>query len=100
MQGTNAAPVEEMEQEDRPSGSSVRIDRQRLEIVMNKRGFTNVGLAERLGKHPNSIQRLKRVQSMPLSELGQLCEVLECHPFDLLVAEGFPEPFCLAPASH
>ena len=97
MQGSNAAPAEEMEQEGQ---SRVRIDRQRLELVMSERGFTNVDLAERLGKHPNSIQRLKRVQSMPLAELGELCEVLQCHPFDLLVAEGFPEPFCLAPASR
>lgn len=97
MQGSNAAPAEEMEQEGQ---SRVRIDRQRLELVMSERGFTNVALAERLGKHPNSIQRLKRVQSMPLAELGELCEVLQCHPFDLLVAEGFPEPFCLAPASR
>jgi len=97
MQGSNAAPAEEMEQEGQ---SRVRIDRQRLELVMSERGFTNVALAERLGKHPNSIQRLKRVQSMPLAALGELCEVLQCHPFDLLVAEGFPEPFCLAPASR
>lgn len=79
---------------------SVRIDRERLEIVMRKRGMTNVALADGLGKHYNSITRLKKAQSMPLSELGELCRVLECHPFDLLVAEGFPEPFSLAPASH
>lgn len=98
MQDSNAPKDTAEQEEDRPQ--RVRIDRNRLELIMRERGFTNVSLAERLNKHYNSIQRLKKVQSMPLAELGELCDALQCHPFDLIVAEGFPEPFCLAPASH
>jgi DNA-binding Xre family transcriptional regulator len=98
MQNSNAPKDMAEQEEHRPQ--RVRVDRNRLEILMRERGFTNVGLAERLGKHYNSIQRLKKVQSMPLTELGELCDVLACHPFDLIVAEGFPEPFSHAPASH
>ena len=53
-----------------------------------------------LGKHYNSIIRLKQEQSTTLPTLELLCEKLNCHPFDLIVAEGFPEPFLVAPVSH
>lgn len=78
----------------------IRVDRTRLEQVMAAKGFTNSTLAEALGKHYNSILRLKQEQSLPFNELKKLCTVLGCHPFDLIVAEGFPEPFSLAPASR
>jgi DNA-binding Xre family transcriptional regulator len=103
MQDANAAPVEELEQDteaQKDTRQRVRIDRNRVELVMRERGFTNMSLAEKIGKHYNSILRLKKVQSMPLDELGELCDALECHPFDLIVAEGFPEPFSHAPASR
>lgn len=80
--------------------AQLRIDRVRLETLMSMRGETNKSLAEKTGKHPNSIVRLKREQSMGLSELSELCVALNCHPFDLLVAEGFPAPFLAAPVSH
>ena len=78
----------------------IRVDRARLEQIMAARGFTNTTLAEALGKHYNSILRLKQEQSLPFNELEKLCVLLKCHPFDLIVAEGFPEPFSLAPASR
>ncbi len=77
----------------------VRIDSVRLEHIMHLRGYTNKRLAEETGKHYNTITRMKKVQSTKLSEIAELCDVLQCHPFDLIVAEGFPEPFSLAPAS-
>ena len=77
----------------------LRIDRQRLETMMAMRGYTNDTLANAVGRHYNSIVRLKQEQSTTLSNLESLCETLRCHPFDLLVAEGFPEPFLAAPAS-
>lgn len=83
-----------------PQVQDVRVDRVRLEQVMTMRGFTNKTLAEALDKHYNSILRLKSEQSLPFNELAKLCAVLECHPFDLIVAEGYPEPFSLAPVSH
>lgn len=90
--------TQEPEEEMRPP--RVRIDRERLKLVMHRRGFTDKSLADATGKHANSIQRLKRVQSMPLGEFAELCDALQCHPFDLIVAEGYPEPFSLAPASR
>lgn len=78
----------------------IRVDRTRLEQVMEARGFTNNTLAEAMDKHYNSILRLKQEQSLPFKELAKLCAVLNCHPFDLIVAEGFPEPFSHAPVSH
>lgn len=78
----------------------IRVDRTRLEQVMAAKGFTNKTLADALDKHYNSVLRLKQEQSLPFNELEKLCAVLNCHPFDLIVAEGYPEPFSLAPVSH
>jgi DNA-binding Xre family transcriptional regulator len=80
--------------------TDIRIDRQRLEALMEMRGLDNEALAAAMGKHYNSIIRLKQEQSTTLSNLEKLCLVLRCHPFDLLVAEGFPEPFLEPQVSH
>lgn len=79
---------------------NIRVDRVRLEEIMEARGFTNRTLADALGKHYNTILALKETQSTSIKGLEELCSVLNCHPFDLIVAEGYPEPFSLAPASH
>lgn len=79
--------------------ADIRIDRKRLEALMEMRGFDNESLAAAMEKHYNSIIRLKQEQSTTLANLEKLCQALECHPFDLIVAEGFPEPFLAAPAS-
>ncbi len=73
--------------------TDIRIDRDRLDALMKLRGFTNETLAEAMGKHYNSVLRLRQEQSTTLSNLEKLCRTLQCHPFDLIVAEGFPEPF-------
>lgn len=91
--------MEETKQVESEIVQDIRVDRVRLEKLMDMRGFTNTSLAEALGKHYNSILRLKQEQSLPFSELTRLCSVLDCHPFDLIVAEGYPAPFSLAPAS-
>lgn len=78
----------------------IRIDKRRLEAVMALREVSNEELAKRMGKHYNSVLRLKAEQSTTLQNLTLLCDALECHPFDLLVAEGFPQPFLAAPVSH
>ena len=77
----------------------IRIDKVRLEKLMELRGLTNEGLAKKMDWHYQSVIRLKAEQSTTLARFVHLCEALECHPFDLLVAEGFPEPFLAAPAS-
>lgn len=79
--------------------ANVRIDRDRLDTLMKLRGFNNETLAEAMDKHYNSIIRLRQEQSTTFANLEKLCQVLECHPFDLIVAEGFPKPFLAAPAS-
>jgi len=80
--------------------TDIRIDKKRLETVMEMRGFTNESLAAKMGKHYNSILRLKQEQSTTLANLEVLCQSLRCHPFDLIVAEGFPEPFWEAQGSR
>ena len=81
--------------EKRKKLDRLRVDRQRLEAMMALRGFTNETLADAVGRHCSSIVRLKYFQSTTLSHVETLCETLHCHPFDLLVAEGFPEPFLI-----
>ena len=78
----------------------VRVDRVRLEEIMKLRGLDNNKLAQRLGMHYNGVLRIKKEQSTSIDGLQKLCNALSCHPFDLLVAEGYPEPFYLAQASH
>lgn len=78
----------------------VRIDADRLEIIMRRRDMTLGSLAGKMDMHYNGVLRIKTTGSTNLGTLEKLCNVLDCHPFDLLIAEGYPEPFCLAPASH
>lgn len=77
----------------------VRIDRERLEVMMRLRKMTNKELAEKSGLSYNAILRIKREQSTSLEGLQRTCDALDCHPFDLIVAEGYPEPFLAIPVS-
>lgn len=77
----------------------IRVDRKRLEAMMTLREIDEHELARRLGMHYNAVKRIQRLQSTSLSGLEKLCAALECHPFDLIVAEGYPEPFSVALAS-
>lgn len=77
----------------------VRVDGNRLQATIDRRNMTLKALAEKMNMHYNSILHIKRTGATNLGTLTQMCNVLECHPFDLLVAEGYPEPFSLAPAS-
>jgi len=79
---------------------NIRVDGSRLEAVMRARGLTLGALAEKMDMHYNGVLRIKTTGSTNLGTLEKLCNVLVCHPFDLLVAEGYPVPFYLAPASH
>ena len=88
-----------MAQGDYMNEQRVRLDKRRLGAMMELRGVDNKKLAVMLNTHYNTILRMKEEQSTTLARLEQLCDALECHPFDLLVAEGFPEPFLAAPAS-
>lgn len=81
------------------SNGEVRVDEKRFEVMLLKRGLTIKDVADRMGMHYNSVLRIKTMGSTNLGTLEQLCNVLECHPFDLLVAQGYPEPFYPAPVS-
>lgn len=67
---------------------------------MKKNNLSISSLAARMSMHYNGVLRIKRTQSTSIDGLEKLCNALECHPFDLIVAEGYPEPFCLAQGSH
>lgn len=77
----------------------IRVDRQRLDKLMELRGLDTTSLAAKAGMHYNSVNHIRREQTTSLSGLEKLCDALNCHPFDLLVAEGYPEPFSVALAS-
>ena len=64
--------------------------RWRLAVVMAERNISNKELAIRIGKHPNSISRLKvrrRLSRIDEDTLNALCKALKCQPGDLLVYE-------------
>ncbi|CAN5129442.1 hypothetical protein BH10PLA2_BH10PLA2_26940 [soil metagenome] len=79
---------------------TIRVDRLRLEEMMKLRGVNFAELAQRMEMHYNGALRIKQTQSTSLEGLAKLCNALKCHPFDLVVAEGFPAPFFLAQVSH
>ncbi len=78
----------------------LRVDASRFDLVLKREKMNMVMLAEKAGMHYNGILRIKTTGRTSLETLALICDILKCHPFDLLVANGYPEPFCLAPASH
>jgi len=78
----------------------IRVDRKRIDILMELREIDIHQLAERMGMHYNGVQKIRKEESTSLAGLEKLCNALDCHPFDLLVAEGYPKPFSVALASH
>jgi DNA-binding Xre family transcriptional regulator len=79
---------------------TIRVDVNRLNALIALRGLSTKGLAAKMDMHQNGIIKIKREQSTTFNTLEKLCEVLDCHPFDLIVAEGYPEPFLAAPVSR
>lgn len=79
--------------------AKLRIDGKRLDVILLKRDMSLKQVAEKLDMHYNSVLRMKTEGTTNLGTLERLCAVLECHPFDLLVAEGYPQPFYPAPLS-
>ncbi|GET43189.1 helix-turn-helix domain-containing protein [Microseira wollei] len=64
--------------------------RWRLAVVMAERDISNKELASLIGKHPNSVSRLKQHRRLPRideSLLESLCKALKCQPGDLIVYE-------------
>lgn len=94
--------VDDVEVEDSSSNESanVWVDPARLEYFMDREGIDLSELAERMGIHYNGALRIRSKKTTSLNGLSRLSKALNCHPFDLLVAEGFPDAFWVAPASH
>lgn len=78
----------------------VWIDPARLEYFMDREGVDFFELARRIDMHYNGALRIKLRKVTSFKGLSKVSHALNCHPFDLIVAEGFPEPFWVAPASH
>lgn len=78
----------------------LRVDANRFELILKREKMNMAELAEKAQMHYNGVLRIKQTGRTSLETLALLCSILNCHPFDLLVADGYPEPFCLAPASH
>lgn len=82
------------------AGRVIRVDRKRVDALMELRGIDAHRLAELMGMHYNGVQKIRKEESTSLSGLQKLCTALNCHPFDLIVAEGYPQPFSVALASR
>lgn len=82
------------------AGRDIRVDRKRIDALMELRGIDAHQLAEKMDMHYNGVQKIRKEESTSLSGLKKLCDALECHPFDVLVAEGYPQPFSVALASR
>lgn len=82
------------------SARDIRVDRKRIDALMELRNVDAHELAKRMEMHYNGVQKIRKEESTSLSGLKKLCDALECHPFDILVAEGYPKPFSVAPASR
>ena len=78
----------------------IRVDRKRIDALMELRGIDLHQLAERMEMHYNGVQKIRKEESTSLSGLEKLCSALDCHPFDLIVGEGYPKPFSVALASR
>lgn len=78
----------------------IRVDRKRIDALMELRGIDAHRLAEKMEMHYNGVQKIRKEESTSMSGLKKLCDALDCHPFDILVAEGYPQPFSVAPASR
>ena len=81
------------------SNGTIRIDAQRLEAMLRERQMTLTTLAEKMQMHSSGVLRIKNTGGTNLGTLAAMCNALDCHPFDLLVAEGYPQPFSHAPVS-
>lgn len=76
-----------------PKEPTFRIDAKRLGTMLELRGINESDLARMIGMHPNGVRRIMRLQSTSFETVNAVSAALDCSPFDLLVAEGHPDPF-------
>lgn len=57
-------------------------------------------LSKLSGVSEPTITRLVKGKAFTSETLGKLAEALDCHPVDLIDAEGFPSPHMAAPSAE
>lgn len=96
--------AENLQEDPKESGDDgpldVYVDPARLEYFMDREGVDFFELARRIDMHYNGALRIKLRRVTSFKGLSKVSHALNCHPFDLLVAQGFPDAFWVAPASH
>ena len=74
--------------------TKLRIDGERVHVLMRERGIgTLQELAGISGVHANTLTPVLRGGGWSAKTAEKLAEALGCNPIDLLVSEGYPEPF-------
>ncbi len=78
----------------------IRVDGDKLKLIVKRKGWTLYVLAEAMGMHYNGVLRIVNTGSTNLGTFETMCNALDCNPLDLLVWENFPEydPNSVAPA--
>ena len=79
---------------------NIRVDRKRVDALMELRNIDAHRLAELMDMHYNGVQKIRKEESTSMAGLMKLCDALDCHPFDVLVAEGYPQPFSVVLVSR
>ena len=75
------------------SQKNLRIDRERVDILMKDRGISSFAeLARVAGLHPNTLVKVLKGKNWDSSTAEKLAAALDCNPIDLQVAEGYPDP--------
>lgn len=78
----------------------IKVDEDRFDEMLHIRRTNMSKLAEQMDMHYNGVKRIRTKGTTSFDGLTKLCIALNCHPFDLLATEGFPEPFLDALVSH
>lgn len=79
----------------------MRIDEERVRALMKENGLHSYqDLAAASGVHANTLTVVLRGGGWSAKTAERLAKALNCNPIDLIVTEGFPEPFLAAQASH
>ncbi len=78
---------------------TLRIDPTRVKVLAALKGIkTNDELATRAGITQRTLSNIMSGKNARLDTVSALALALGCHPFDILVANGFPAPHMAAPA--
>jgi len=78
---------------------TLRVNPKKVKILAALRGiYTNEELAHRAGITQRTLSNIMSGKGARLDTVASLAGALSCHPFDILMADGFPSPHMDAPA--